>query len=195
MQKKSAIALNRLSSEAYELAPKLPFRVVLDNVRSRHNIGAVFRTADAYRVDEIELCGICCCPPNDEIHKTALGAEQTVHWRYWNNTLDAVAALRQEGYKVYAVEQAFGSITLDNFTESCRKSIESQSKVNPSLPETSSNRIAVVFGHEVFGVSQEVIDACDGCIELEQYGTKHSLNVSVTAGIVIYNIAKIYERV
>ena len=115
MQKKSATALNRLSSEAYKEVPKLPLRVVLDNVRSRHNIGAVFRTSDAYRVDEIELCGICCCPPNDEIHKTALGAEETVHWRYWSNTLEAVVALHEEGYKVFAVEQAFGAMPLEDF--------------------------------------------------------------------------------
>ena len=170
MRKKSTIELHRLSSSDYAVTPKLPLRVVLDNVRSQHNIGSVFRTSDAYLVDEIELCGICCCPPNNEIHKTALGAEETVRWRYWQDSLAAVQALHEEGYKVFAVEQAFGSISLGDCAY--------------------DTPLAVVFGHEVFGVSQNVIDACDGCIELPQFGTKHSLNVSVTAGIVIYTIAQ-----
>ncbi len=170
MRKKSTIELHRLSSSDYAATPKLPLRVVLDNVRSQHNIGSVFRTSDAYLVDEIELCGICCCPPNNELHKTALGAEETVRWRYWQDSLAAVQALHEEGYKVFAVEQAFGSIPLGDYAY--------------------DTPLAVVFGHEVFGVSQNVIDACDGCIELPQFGTKHSLNVSVTAGIVIYTIAQ-----
>ena len=184
MKKKTTHELGRISAEAFEKAPKLPLRVVLDNVRSQHNIGAVFRTADSFLLDEIELCGICCCPPNQELHKTALGAEETVAWRYWKDTLDAVHALHEEGYTVYAVEQAFDSVTLR----------EAVIKVQtpPDLPsrEEKGRRIAVVFGHEVFGVQQEVIDACDGCIEIPQYGTKHSLNVSVTAGIVLYELSE-----
>ena len=173
MIKKTNIELHRLSVEEFKESRKLPFRVVLDNVRSQHNIGAVFRTADAYRLSGIELCGICCCPPNNEIHKTALGAEQTVPFRYFKDTLEAIRTLHEEGYKVYAVEQAYDSITLQEFVSSI----------------TGKQALAVVLGHEVFGVQQTVVDACDGCIELPQYGTKHSLNVSVTAGIVIYETA------
>ena len=167
--------MNRLSTEAFHSAEKLPFVAVLDNIRSRHNIGAVFRTADAFRMEGVYLCGICGCPPDAEIHKTALGAEESVSWTYIKNTLDAVKQLQANGYKVYAIEQAHNSITLEEFAQ--------QITNNPL-------KIAVVFGHEVFGVQQEVIDACDGCIEIPQYGTKHSLNVSVTAGIVLYTISQ-----
>jgi tRNA G18 (ribose-2'-O)-methylase SpoU len=117
------------------------------------------------------LCGICCCPPNNEIHKTALGAEETVDWRYYENTQDAVRALQADGYTVYAIEQAHGSTLLQNM----------------QLPR--NQKTAIVMGHEVFGVQQEVVDAADGCIEIPQYGTKHSLNVSVTAGIVMYELS------
>lgn len=182
MKKKTTHELGRISAEAFEKAPKLPLRVVLDNVRSQHNIGAVFRTADSFLLDEIELCGICCCPPNQELHKTALGAEETVAWRYWKDTQEAVHALHEEGYTVYAVEQAFDSMTL----QEAATLVESQK----TAPLKDKRRIAVVFGHEVFGVQQEVIDACDGCIEIPQYGTKHSLNVSVTAGIVLYELSE-----
>lgn len=190
MKKLTIPEMNRLTPEQFHEAKKLPFVVVLDNVRSQHNIGAVFRTADAFLIEGVYLCGICCCPPNVEIHKTALGAEQTVDWRYFKNTIDAVHDLQQRGYRVYAVEQAHDSQTLD--------------EVLPPLPPYSSTPlplsspagggregapIAVVLGHEVFGVDQAVVDACDGCIELPQYGTKHSLNVSVTAGIVMYEIS------
>ena len=167
--------MNRLSVEAYREADKLPLVVVLDNVRSQHNVGAVFRTADAMRIQEVILCGICCCPPNTEIHKTALGAEESVEWRYFADTMEAVRTLLAEGYKVYAVEQAHDSVTLEAFAE--------------SIENAGHDRIAVILGHEVFGVQQEVIDNCNGCIEIPQYGTKHSLNVSVTAGIVLYRLA------
>ena len=167
--------MNRLTTEAFHQAQKLPFVVVLDNVRSRHNVGAVFRTADAFRMAKVYLCGICGCPPDAEIHKTALGAEESVSWTYIKDTLDAVKQLQANEYKVYAIEQAHNSITLEEFA---------QQITNNTL------KIAVVFGHEVFGVQQEVIDACDGCIEIPQYGTKHSLNVSVTAGIVLYTISQ-----
>lgn len=165
--------MHRLTPEQFHEASKLPLVVVLDNVRSQHNVGAVFRTADAFLLESVYLCGICCCPPNAEIHKTALGAETTVDWKYFKNTQDAVADLHARGYRVFAVEQAHDSKTL-NFTLSTLN---------------SNDHIAVILGHEVFGVDQAVVDACDGCIEIPQYGTKHSLNVSVTAGIVMYEIS------
>lgn len=161
--------MHRISKEQFAEAEKVPLIVVLDNVRSQHNIGAVFRTADAFRLQAVYLCGICCCPPNPEIHKTALGAEETVPYRYFDNTLDAVAELQAKGYTVYAIEQTHNSINFDH--------------IEVSTPT------AIVLGHEVFGVQQQVVDAADGCIEITQYGTKHSLNVSVTAGIVMYKLA------
>ena len=167
--------MNRLTPEAFREAPKVSLIAVLDNVRSQHNVGAVFRTADAFRLQGVWLCGICCCPPNDEIHKTALGAENTVDWRYFKDTLEAVSALHKAGYKVFAVEQAHGSITPED--------------IKLQLAATDSPKVAVIFGHEVFGVQQAVVDACDGCIEIPQFGTKHSLNVSVTAGIVLYELS------
>lgn len=162
--------MGRLSAAEYKEADKTPLIAVLDNIRSQHNVGAVFRTADAFRLAGVWLCGICCCPPNDEIHKTALGAEQTVDWRYFEDTKEAVRTLKAEGWKVYAVEQTTNSISPD--------------LLKPEGP------MAVVFGHEVFGVQQEVIDMADGCIEIPQYGTKHSLNVSVTAGIILYELSR-----
>ena len=163
--------MNRLTPEAFHEAQKVPLIVVLDNVRSQHNIGAVFRTADAFRLQGVWLCGICCCPPNNEIHKTALGAELTVDWRYFEHTLDAVRALQEDGYTVFAIEQAHGSTLLHDM----------------QLPK--NQKTAIIMGHEVFGVQQEVVDAANGCIEIPQYGTKHSLNVSVTAGIVMYELS------
>ncbi len=163
--------LNRISVEAFKEADKLPLVVVLDNVRSLHNIGSVFRTSDAFRVECICLCGITAVPPHAEIHKTALGAEDTVDWKYYQNTVDAVDELKQNGYTVFSIEQAEGSTMLDKWEMDCNK------------------KYAIVFGNEVKGVEQEVINHSDGCIEIPQYGTKHSLNVSVTAGIVIYECA------
>ena len=183
MKKLTTQEMNRMSPEAFHEAPKVPLIAVLDNVRSQHNIGAVFRTADAFRLQGVWLCGICCCPPNDEIHKTALGAENTVDWQYFTNTLDAVHALHDAGFTVYAVEQAHDSITLDEVAETIS---------NIQYPISNCPKIAVIFGHEVFGVDQAVIDVCDGCIEIPQYGTKHSLNVSVTAGIVLYELSHLY---
>ena len=164
--------LNRISAEEFKRVEKLPLVVVLDNVRSLHNIGSVFRTSDAFRVERIYLCGITATPPHPEMHKTALGAEFTVDWTYVNNAVEAVENLRREGYTVYSVEQAEGSIMLEDLT------------LDPS------GKYAVVMGNEVKGVQQEVINASDGCIEIPQYGTKHSLNVSVTAGIVIWDLFK-----
>jgi len=161
--------LSRISVEEFREAEKIPLAVVLDNVRSRHNIGSVFRTGDAFRIKEILLCGITGTPPDAEIHKTALGAEDSVQWRYFEEPLSAVEALKAEGYIVFSIEQAENSISLEN------------------IELDKEKKYAVIFGHEVHGVAQEVIDASDGCIEIPQYGTKHSLNVSVTAGIVIWD--------
>lgn len=170
-RKLTTVEMGRMNVDQYREADKLPLVVVLDNVRSQHNVGSVFRTADAMRIERVVLCGICCCPPNQELHKTALGAEESVEWQYYKDTLEAVRALQAEGYTVYAVEQAHNSITLEEATE--------------QLPD----KVAVILGHEVFGVQQEVIDICSQCIEIPQYGTKHSMNVSVTAGIVLYRLA------
>lgn len=174
MIKRTIAEMGRMSVEEFHTADKLPFIVVLDNVRSQHNVGAVFRTADAMLLEGVYLCGICCCPPNQEIHKTALGAEDSVDWTYFADTKEAIRVLKEKGYTCYAVEQAHDSITL----EQAAAQISRESK------------IAVILGHEVFGVQQEVVDACDGCIEIPQYGTKHSMNVSVTAGIVMYRLSE-----
>ena len=176
MQKTTIEEMHRLTPEAYHAAQKLPLVVILDNVRSQHNIGAVFRTAEAFRLESVWLCGICCCPPNQEIHKTALGAELTVEWQYRKETLDAVHELQQNGYMVYAVEQAHGATMLNDI------------RLRPD------QKVAIILGHEVFGVQQAVVDAADGCIEIPQYGTKHSLNVSVTAGIVMYELSTAMRR-
>ena len=177
MQKLPIQEMNRLSADAFREAEKLPLVVVLDNVRSQHNVGAVFRTADAFLLEGLYLCGITPKPDtlstNNDLHKTALGAEQTVAWQAFAETMDAVKALQARGYKVYAVEQAHHSISLEQAEEAVKTPVG----------------VAIVLGHEVFGVKQEVVDTCDGCIEIPQYGTKHSLNVSVTAGIVMYSLA------
>lgn len=178
MKKLMIEEMNRLSVEDFRQAKKIPLVVILDNVRSQHNIGAVFRTADAFLLESIELCGICCCPPNQEIHKTALGAEESVVWHYHEDTADAIEQLHQQGYVVWAIEQAHNSIS----PEQALKRIKSMRQDK----NEHAKGIAVVLGHEVFGVHQSVIDHCDACIEIPQYGTKHSLNVSVTAGIIIY---------
>jgi tRNA G18 (ribose-2'-O)-methylase SpoU len=170
MRKWKVTELNRLSAEAYKGSPKLPLIVVLNDVRSMHNVGSVFRTSDAFRVESVYLCGITACPPQAEIHKTALGAEDTVDWVYFEDALDAVVKLRREGYTLCAVEQAEGSVMLD------------------VLSLDKGRKYAVIFGNEVKGVCQPVFDACDLCIEIPQYGTKHSLNVSVSAGIVLWDM-------
>jgi len=160
--------LNRLSAEAYKLCDKAPFVVVLDHVRSLNNVGSIFRTADAFRMEAVYLCGITATPPHVEIHKTALGAEDTVAWHYYKETIDAIEDLKQNGYTICAVEQAEGSISLDKL------SVEKDKKY------------AIIVGHEVKGVQQQVIDTCDFCVEIPQYGVKHSLNVAVAAGIVLW---------
>jgi 23S rRNA (guanosine2251-2'-O)-methyltransferase len=172
MRKLKIDELNRLSTEEFKQADKLPLVVVLDNVRSLHNVGSVFRTSDAYLVEAVYLCGITSTPPHAEIHKSALGAEFSVDWKYFEQTLDAVAQLKAEGYTVFSIEQAQGSTMLTDL------------QLDPN------GKYAVILGHEVKGVQQKVVNASDGCIELPQYGTKHSLNVSVTAGIVIWEFFK-----
>lgn len=172
MKKLNILELNRMALADYREADKVPFVVVLDNVRSLHNVGSVFRTSDAYRVERILLCGVTATPPSAEIHKTALGAEDSVAWQYFKDTRDAVDQLHKEGYTVYSIEQVQGSTALQE------------------LHLDKAKKYAVILGNEVKGVQQEVVDMSDGCIELPQYGTKHSLNVSVTAGIVIWEFAR-----
>ena len=171
MRKLKITELNRLTTEEFKLRKKTPLVIVLDNVRSLHNVGSVFRTSDAYLVETVCLCGITSTPPHAEIHKSALGAENSVDWVYFEDTLEAIKELKSKGFEVLAIEQAEGSTMLN------------QLEINPS------GKYAVVLGNEVKGVQQAVVDACDGCIEIPQYGTKHSLNVSVTAGIIIWEFA------
>lgn len=171
MRKLNITELNRINKEEFKKSEKLPLIIILDNVRSLHNVGSVFRSSDAFRVESIYLCGITATPPQAEIHKTALGAEDTVDWKYYEKTQDAVIKLKEEGVEVLAIEQVEGSIMLQNF-----------------VPQPNK-KYAIVFGNEVKGVQQEVVDMCDNCIEIPQFGTKHSLNVSVTAGILIWDFA------
>ena len=162
--------LDRLSVEVFKTVDKIPFMIVLDNVRSLNNIGSVFRTADAFRLEGIYLCGITATPPHREIHKTALGATESVYWEYREETTDAIAELKEKGYQIYSVEQTDGSVLLDQ------------------VQISDKQKYALVFGHEIRGVDQQVVDMSDQCIEIPQYGTKHSLNISVAAGIVIWEL-------
>ncbi|MDX9931521.1 MAG: RNA methyltransferase [Bacteroidales bacterium] len=171
--KKSMSELGRMSAEEFKKSEKLPLTILLDNVRSQHNIGSVFRTSDAFRVSEIILCGITATPPNKEIQKTALGATDSVSWRYYENPAEAVRELQQEGFTVIAVEQTHNSLL-----------------INKDHWLNEGEKIALVLGNEVFGTSDEVLELCDRTIEIPQFGTKHSLNVSVCAGIVIWEICK-----
>lgn len=173
MRKLRTIEMRRLTIDEFKQSEKLPLTVVLDDVRSLHNVGAVFRTCDAFRVERVCLCGITATPPNAEIHKTALGGEDSVDWAYHPTAAEAVRSLHDAGYVVASVEQAEGSAMLDRLT------------LDPS------RRYAVVLGNEVKGVSQEVVDLSDMCIEIPQFGTKHSLNVSVAGGIIIWEFAKL----
>lgn len=176
MRKLRTIEMQRLSKEAFKEAGKLPLIVVLDDIRSLHNVGSVFRSSDAFRLEGVYLCGITACPPAAEIHKTALGAEDSVDWKYFSSAEKAVATLQQQGVKVFAVEQAEGSTSLSD------------------LQLSANERYAVVLGNEVKGVKQEVVDLCDNCLEIPQYGTKHSLNVSVAAGIVLWEFCKALQK-
>ncbi len=170
MKKLSMDELNRLSPEEFKSTDKIKIVIVLDNIRSMHNVGSVFRTADAFAVEKIVLCGITARPPHRDIEKSALGATNSVIWEYEEETLDAVIKLKEKGYQVLAIEQTEESAELDGF-------------------EFAYNSpYAIIFGNEVEGVQQKVVDACDGCLEIPQFGTKHSFNVSVTAGIVMWQV-------
>ncbi len=164
--------LNRLTIKEFKETEKTPVIVILDNIRSLNNVGSVFRTSDALCLEEIYLCGITPTPPHNDIHKTALGAEDSMNWSYFEDTKSTIDKLHQKGYKVYCVEQAENSISL------------------PDFKPTSDQPIALIFGNEVKGVQQSVIDMSDGCIEIPQFGTKHSFNISVSAGIVLWEATK-----
>ena len=245
MRKLRTIEMKRLSLDEFKEAEKLPLIVVLDDVRSLYNVGSVFRCGDAFRIEAVYLCGITACPPNAEIHKTALGGEDSVAWKYFEKTEDAVQQLQNGGYFVYSIEQVEGSTKLQNLHESINLSLKnnvqndnsavrrvceninlspknnvqndnsavrqacksiSLSMNNPTdnanlaaknackSPSNTPNaqpRYAVIFGNEVKGVKQTVVDMCDGCLEIPQFGTKHSLNVSTTAGIVMWEFCKV----
>ena len=179
MRKLSMDELNRKTVEEFKQSDKSPVVVVLDNVRSMHNVGSVFRTADAFLVESICLCGYTPRPPHRDIHKTALGATETVHWVYYSSTMDAINALKKEGYTIWAVEQAEGSTQLAELNWATLTG------------NNSIRQIAVIFGNEVGGVDEEVLKLCNGCIEIPQSGTKHSLNISVAAGIVLWELVKL----
>jgi 23S rRNA (guanosine2251-2'-O)-methyltransferase len=164
--------LNRKSVNEFRRAEKMPVIVVLDNIRSMHNVGSVFRTADAFLIRAIYLCGYTPQPPHRDIHKTALGATETVEWRYFGTTVDAVKALKEDGYTVYAVEQTENSVPLQAFGGS------------------GAERLAVVFGNEVTGVGEEALALCDGGVEIPQWGMKHSLNISIAVGIVLWELVR-----
>jgi 23S rRNA (guanosine2251-2'-O)-methyltransferase len=162
--------LERKTVQQFRESKKSPFIIVLDNVRSQSNIGSIFRTADAFLTEAIYLCGISATPPHREIQKTALGATETVAWKYFPKTMDAVKSLRADGYQIIAVEQAEGSIPLDEFKTE------------------KNNKYALIFGHEITGVDQEVLNNCDSCIEIPQFGTKHSFNIAISVGIVLWEM-------
>jgi 23S rRNA (guanosine2251-2'-O)-methyltransferase len=170
MRKLSNDELNRKSVTEFHVAAKSPFIIVLDNVRSLNNVGSIFRTADAFIVEAVWLCGITATPPHREIHKTALGATESVAWRYFSTAAEAVRELKENGYIIISVEQAEGAVSLDRY-----------------VPEPEK-KYALVFGHEIKGVSDEVVDLSDACIEIPQYGTKHSFNVAVSTGIVLWEL-------
>jgi len=164
--------LNRLTADQYRNCAKIPLVVVLDHVRSMNNVGSIFRTADAFRLESVYLCGLTATPPHPEIHKTALGAEDTVEWHYFKDTSDAIRRLKQNEYILFAIEQAEGSVSLYDVSLDAAK------------------RYALILGHEVKGIQQSILDECDYCVEIPQYGTKHSLNVAVAGGIVIWDFFK-----
>ena len=222
MRKLRTIEMKRLSLDEFKEAEKLPLIVVLDDVRSLYNVGSVFRCGDAFRIEAVYLCGITACPPNAEIHKTALGGEDSVTWKYFEKTEDAVQQLQNDGYFVYSIEQVEGSTKLQNLHESINLSLKNNvqndnsttgkacESISLSMNNATDNdnstaknackspsnipnaqpRYAVIFGNEVKGVKQTVVDMSDGCLEIPQFGTKHSLNVSTTAGIVMWEFCK-----
>lgn len=170
------IELGRVTASEYKELPESGIVVVLDNIRSAHNVGSAFRTADSFKIDKVWLCGICAVPPSAEIHKSALGAEDSVDWEYTPDTMEAVRKLKEAGYEIVSAEQTVGSVMLDTF-----------------IPE-KGKKYAVVFGNEVSGVSQEVVDASDFSLEIPQYGTKHSLNVSVSIGVMLWHFRLMMNR-
>lgn len=170
------IELNRLSVDEFRKAEKLPISVVLDNVRSMLNVGSVFRTSDAFRIDKLYLCGITAKPPHRDITKTAIGAENSVNWQHFDDVLDVVKSLKSDGYSVLAIEQTDASVELQK------------------MDFQSYDKVALVFGNEVDGVSDAVISECDACVEIPQFGTKHSLNISVCAGVVLWEVAKTFRN-
>jgi len=172
MRKLSMDELNRLSVEDFKQTDKMPIIVVLENIRSAYNVGSVFRTADAFLLEAIYICGYTCCPPHKEIKKTALGAEETVAWKHFVNATEAILELKEMGYKVFSVEQASGSTMLNN------------------LNFDVNDKIAVIFGNEVTGVEQTTIQQSEGCIEIPQFGMKHSLNISTAAGVVMWELVR-----
>ena len=176
MRKLRTHELGRISADEYQSTAKIKVVVVLDNIRSCNNIGSFFRTGDALLIEAIHLCGITATPPNKEIHKTALDAEKSVSWTYFENTEDSLTQLKEDGYRVLAIEQVENSISL------------------PDFQPGENEKIALVFGNEVKGVQQKVIDLCDGAIEIPQFGIKHSFNVSVSAGIVLWDIFSKMKR-
>lgn len=174
MQKLKNEELNRISKEVFKASLKTPLVIVLDNVRSALNVGSVFRTADAFLLEKIYLCGITAVPPHKDIFKSALGATETMDWAYVEKTTDAIMDLKNKEFKIYAIEQAVDSISLLDF--------------QPVNSKQHINKTAFIFGHEVNGVDPEVLKLCDGCIEVPQFGTKHSLNIAVCAGIIIWDV-------
>jgi 23S rRNA (guanosine2251-2'-O)-methyltransferase len=170
MKKRSMAELNRISPEEFKKSGKIPLVIILDDVRSAYNVGSIFRTADAFRIEAIYICGISARPPHKDITKTALGATESIDWKYFHEVNEAVLSLKSNGYKVYAIEQVDESIDLIDFQP------------------RSNGKLALIFGHEVFGVKDELIKLADGCIEIPQFGTKHSFNVAISAGIVLWDI-------
>lgn len=164
--------LNRISTEEFKQATKLPVVIILDNIRSQNNVGSVFRTSDAFRIEKIYLCGITSTPENREVHKTALGAEDAVEWEYVKETRDVVEKLKTEGYRIFSIEQAENTTSLED------------------LSIGLDGKYALVFGNEVKGVQQDIIDRSHACVEIPQFGTKHSFNISVTVGIVLWQIVR-----
>ena len=172
MRKLKVTEMDRMSVAEFKDSEKQPIIVVLDHVRSLYNVGSVFRSSDAFRIEGVCLCGITAQPPHPEIHKTALGAEESVNWKYFERTEEAISWLKEQGYMVLAIEQCEGSTMLQDFHRQ------------------PDRKYAIVFGNEVKGVQQQVVDLCDGCLEIPQFGTKHSLNVSVAAGIVLWHLSE-----
>lgn len=176
MRKLETVEINRLSVDEYKKTDKIPLLVVLNDIRSFHNVGAIFRTCDAFACEKIFLCGITGTPPHREIYKTALGATETVEWHYYENIMDILNILKKDNYKLIALEIAENSVSIDDFHNS------------------SKEKLALIVGNEVTGIDQSVLDICDYCIEIPQFGTKHSLNVSVSCGIALWKLSNDFRK-